>query len=302
MQIRQLEYFVALSENLNFTETARQFHISQGSVTFQIKSLEDEIGFRLFDCNNRHVELTPTGRTFLEDARAIIRRTDDALDRARAASAVFTGQLGIGFVKGFEKTSLSDVLSEFHIKYPNVALTLVRENVSELYDAVKNRNLDLVINLKYSMDDLEELNFNVLSYYPLLAVMPASHPLSHRTVIRREELREYPLVDIKKNDSRYGEKATIMKAFTDAGFIPTVSYVSDDIETSILAVSAGLGYALLPSYITDSFSPRDKVIAIPIEGEEKKMTVIGAWHRRNNNPALTKFLELMDSHFRSGDA
>lgn len=138
--------------------------------------------------------------------------------------------------------------------------------------------------------DLEDMEYRVIRRYPLLAVMPASHPLSHRASIQRSELKGYPLVDIKKSDNRYGENTTILNAFTSAGFLPNVQYVSDDIETSILAVAAGLGYALLPSYITDALTPREKVIAVPLEGEEKRMTVIAAWHRQNENPALEKFL------------
>ncbi len=291
MQIRQLEYFVAVSEHLNFTKAAKQFYISQTAVTQQIKSLEQELGVRLFDRNNRRVELTPAGRTFLEDAKAILRRTRDAVDRAKRADTVFTGNLNIGFVKGFEKTNLSDLLAEFHVQYPNISFTLTRENVSELYDGILDHNLDIIINLRYSMDDLEEMNTRVVRYYPLLAVMPASHPLAHRTGIKRSELKGYPLVDIKKSDNRYGETSTILNAFTGAGFMPNVQYVSDDIETSILAVAAGIGYALLPAYITDSLSLKEKVIAIPIEGEEKKMTVIAAWHKGNENPALQRFLK-----------
>lgn len=291
MQIRQLEYFVAVSEHLNFTKAAKQYYISQTAVTQQIKALEQELGVQLFIRNNRHVELTPAGKTFLGDAKAILRRTRDAVDRAKRADTVFTGNLNIGFVKGFEKTNLSDLLAEFHVQYPNIAFTLTRENVSELYDGILDHNLDIIINLRYSMDDLEEMNTQVISYYPLLAVMPASHPLAHRTSIKRSELKGYPLVDIKKSDNRYGETTTILNAFTRAGFLPNVQYVSDDIETSILAVAAGIGYALLPAYITDSLSLKEKVIAVPIEGEEKQMTVIAAWHKENENPALQRFLK-----------
>lgn len=291
MQIRQLEYFIAVSEHLNFTKAAKQYYISQTAVTQQIKSLEQELGVQLFIRNNRHVELTPAGKTFLGDAKAILRRTRDAVDRAKRADTVFTGNLNIGFIKGFEKTNLSDLLAEFHVQYPNIALTLTRENVSELYDGILDHNLDIIINLRYSMDDLEEMNTRVVSYYPLLAVMPASHPLAHRTSIKRSELKGYPLVDIKKSDNRYGETTTILNAFTRAGFLPNVQYVSDDIETSILAVAAGIGYALLPAYITDSLSLKEKVISVPIEGEEKKMTVIAAWHKENENPALQRFLK-----------
>lgn len=291
MQIRQLEYFVAVSEHLNFTKAAKQFFISQTAVTQQIKALENELGVTLFYRNNRRVELTPAGRTFLDDAKAILRRTRDAMERAKRADTVFTGNLNIGFIKGFEKTNLSDLLAEFHVQYPNISFTLTRENVAELYDGILDRNLDVIINLQYSMDDLDDMDFQIVRHYPLLAVMPASHPLSHRTSIKRSELKGYPLVDIKKNENRYGETATIMKAFTSAGFLPNVQYISDDIETSLLAVAAGLGYALLPSYITDSLSMKEKVIAVPIENEEKKMTVITAWHRENKNPALQRFLK-----------
>ena len=290
MQIRQLEYFVAVSEHLNFTKAARQFYISQTAVTQQIKALEQELGADLFIRSNRHVELTPAGKTFLEDARAIIKRTQDAMIRARQADTVFTGNLNIGFVKGYEKTNFSDLLADFHIRYPNISLAFTRENVAELYDGILDRSLDVIINLRYSTDDLEDMDCRVIRQYPLLAVMPASHPLSHRASIKRSELKGYPLVDIKKNDNRYGENTTILKAFTSAGFLPNVQYVSDDIETSILAVAAGLGYALLPSYITDALTLREKVIAVPIEGEEKLMTIIAAWHKKNENPALKKFL------------
>ncbi|MGN1158522.1 MAG: LysR family transcriptional regulator [Agathobacter sp.] len=294
MNIRQLEYFVAVSEHLNFTKAAQQFYISQSAMTLQIKALENELGIPLFNRTNRRVELTPAGRTFLDDAHAILRRTRDAVGRAKQASTVFTGHLSIGFVKGFEKTNLSDLLADFHIRYPNISLNLIRENVSELYDGLFDHNLDFVINLKYVLDNPDELNginYRIIRQYPLKAVMPASHPLSHRASIKRSELKGYPLVDIKKNNSRYGEATTILNAFTSAGFLPNVQYVSDDIETSILAVAAGLGYALLPGYITDALSSREKVIALPLEGEEKRMTIIGAWHEDNQNPALEIFLK-----------
>lgn len=290
MQIRQLEYFVAVSEHLNFTKAARQFYISQTAVTQQIKSLENELGVELFIRNNRHVELTPAGRSFLDDARAIIKRTEDAVTRARQADTVFTGSLNIGFVKGYEKSNLCDLLADFHIRYPNISFRLTRDNVAELYDGILDNTLDVILNLQYSTDDLDEMEYCILRRFPLLAVMPASHPLAHRTSIRRSELKGYPLVDIQKNNSRYGETATILKAFTSAGFLPEVCYISDDIETSLLAVAAGLGYALLPSYITDSLTMKEKVIAVPIEGEEKLMTIIAAWKRGNSNPALQKFL------------
>lgn len=296
MQLRQLEYFIAVSEHLNFTKAAKQFYISQTAVTLQIKALEEELGVTLFQRTNRKVELTPAGKTFLDDARAIIRRAKDAAERAKKADTGLTGHLRFGYIKGYEKTFLPDVLSEFHTTYPNISLALYRDNVAELYDGIFSGDLDLIFNILYSFDDMEdmkEMEYVLLKEYPLLAVMPVSHPLSHRTSIRREELKGYPLVDIKKNEDKYGEVKTITNAFAKAGFLPDVQYVSDDIETSILAVAAGLGYALLPSYITDSIAIREKVTVIPLEGEERQIPVIAAWNKENTNPARERILEII---------
>lgn len=291
MQIKQLEYFIAVCEHLNFTRAAEQFYISQSAVTLQIKALEEELGVRLFHRTNRKVELTPAGKTFLEDARAIIRRTRDAVDRARQSDTILTGSLNIGYIKGYEKSNLSDLLSDFRGKYSNISICLTRENVAPLYDRLADGSLDIVFNLLYRMEDLDFMDYRVLKRYPLYAVLPISHPLAHRTSIKRQELKGYPLVDIKKGENKYGEKATITEAFINAGFLPHVQYVSEDIETSILAVSAGLGYALLPSYITDTLSARDKVVCVSLEGEERRMTLVAGWHRENKNPALRCFLE-----------
>ena len=296
MQLRQLEYFIAVSEQPNFTKAAKQFYISQTAVTLQIKALEEELGVTLFQRTNRKVALTPAGKTFLDDARAIIRRAKDAAERAKKADTGLTGHLNFGYIKGYEKNFLPDVLSEFHTTYPNISLSLYRDNVAELYDGIFSQDFDLIFNILYSFDDMEdmkEMEYVLLKEYPLLAVMPVSHPLSHRTSIRREELKGYPLVDIKKNEDKYGEVKTITNAFAKAGFLPDVQYVSDDIETSILAVAAGLGYALLPSYITDNIAIREKVTVIPLEGEERQIPVIAAWNKENANPARERFLEIV---------
>ena len=291
MHIRQLEYFAAVADNLNFTKASKQFHISQSAITLQIKALEEEMGVRLFDRTNHKVELTPAGRTFLEDTRAILNRTTDAIERAKRADTVFTGKLCVGFIKGFEKTQLSDLISDFHIKYPNISFSFVRENVAELYDGLNDSSIDVAFNLQYSLDNLENMDYLILKKYPLYAVVPNSHPLSHRVSIKRSELKGYPLVDMKRNDTYYGENQTITSKFTEAGFIPKVAYTSNDTETTIMAVAAGFGYALLPGYVTDSLLVKDKLIPIPIEGEEDIMTITVTWRKDNHNPALERFLQ-----------
>ena len=291
MQIRQLELFIAVSETSNFTAAAKRFYITQAAVSQQIKSLEEELGFPLFERTNRHVALSVSGRAFLEDAKAIVQRAKDAVRRAKEAGTGREMMLRIGFIKGFEKTRLGEWIYEFHIQHPNVRLSLDRENVSALYDGLIQKRYDLVLNLLYSEAPLTEaVSYVTIRKYPLLAVLPLYHPLAHRASIERAELKGYPLVDIK-HDNRYAELETIRQMFLDSGFLPEVSFTSTDIETSLIAVAAGLGYALLPAYVTEHI-PGSNVISIPIRGEEEQMTVVAAWRTEDMTPAVNAFLQM----------
>ena len=146
VNIIHMKTFVSVAEAGSFNKAAAELFITSTAVIKQINLLEKEIGVRLFNRNNRRVELTPAGKTFLEDAKAILRRTRDAFERAKRTDTVFTGNLNIGFVKGYEKTNLSDLLADFHSQYPNISFTLTRENVAELYDGILDKSLDIIIN------------------------------------------------------------------------------------------------------------------------------------------------------------
>ncbi len=294
MQTRQLEYFIAVCETLNFTKAAQKFFISQTAITQQIKALENELGVELFYRNNRHVEISPAGKSFLEDANAIVRRLSDAKTRMQGKDAQLTGTLKIGYVEGYEKVGLSNILADFHEKYPNVFIPLERDNVPNLYDHVLSNEFDLIFNLKFFIDKFPDVEFVDFETFPMRAIVPVSHPLAHRNLIKPKELDGAPLITMKSDNSRYGQDPTIMKFFTDADMIPNVQYVSSDVETSILSVAAGLGFALLPGYITDHINSNDRVTVLPIEGMEKRMTIVVAWNKKNKNPLIKTFLDTIN--------
>ena len=138
MQIRQLEYFIAVSESLNFTMAAKQFFISQSAISQQIRALEEELGFPLFERTNRTVLLTASGHVFLEDARAIVQRTRDAVRRGKETGSSGSSLLRIGFIKGFEKTQFGEMLYDFHMSRPGTRIVLERQNHEELYTVSNN--------------------------------------------------------------------------------------------------------------------------------------------------------------------
>ena len=291
MNFRQLEYFVATAEELSFTRAAKRLFVSQATLSQQVRALEHEIGVKLLERDSRHVRLTGAGSVFLEEARSMLSRAQDALARTRAADNGPEGELRVGYVKGYERTDLPEMLFDFHERYPGVRLSFLRENVAELYDALRAEEVDLVINLLYDGAELGEIQYQVLRHYPLLAVVPASSPLAWKGSLRMSDLAPYPLVDIHKGAGSYGEGQAIARTLAETGAEVSVSYVSEDVETSILAVACGMGYALLPGYFTSGLYPDSKVMAMPIEGKEHEMTVCAAWLARHKNELLDVFLD-----------
>ena len=291
MRIKQLEYFIAVAEARSFSKVAKEFFVSQATVSNQIAALERAVGKQLFERDNHHVKLTMAGALFLDDARAIVGRTTEAVRRARAADDMPEGELKVGYIKGYERTDLADMLFGFHQGYPNVRLSFMRDNVSELYDALRREDIDVCINLLYNEYRMSDMQWQVLRSYPLHAVVPLDHPLAHRQSIRIEDLKGYPIVDATRGASGYGESEAIAATLAKIEEHPKIAYVSEDVETSVLCVAAGLGYALLPGYLTQTFPTNGKVVAIPIEGKSAEMTIAAAWLPQRKNDLLDVFLD-----------
>ena len=105
MNRNQLKYFVAAAESRSFTKAAEQFYISQTAITQQMQLLEESLGCALFDRSTRPVSLTPAGKIFLGEARAILDRMSSAVERVHDASTGLTGALRVGFVRGYERSA-----------------------------------------------------------------------------------------------------------------------------------------------------------------------------------------------------
>ena len=134
MNRNQLRYFVAAAESRSFTKAADQFFISQTAVTQQIRLLEEMLGCPLFDRSTRPVSLTPAGKAFLTEAKAILERMDQAIDRAHGASTGLSGSLRIGYLKGYEQSGFTDFLREFHQRHANLLITFYRSTTDQLAD------------------------------------------------------------------------------------------------------------------------------------------------------------------------
>src|SRR5580700_9206507 len=124
MELRQIRSFLSIAETLHFGRSAELIHLSQPALSLQIRSLEDEVGVRLFERNRRKTTLTAAGVAFRDDAVAALAQLDQAIRRARLAANGKLGLLRIGFVSTVGSELVADIVRRFRELNPEVAFSL----------------------------------------------------------------------------------------------------------------------------------------------------------------------------------
>ncbi len=282
---------------MNFTRTAGEFFVSQTAVTQQIKALEEELNATLFERSHRHVAVTPVGKQFYDDAKLILRQLRDAELRVRSYTDNIIGSLKIGFLTCYEREGITALMHTFHRLYPNVTLSLLCLQSADLYRELGLGNVDLIIAHRYweERDDLDSLQ---LRCYPLMCIMAHDHPLAALSAIRPEDLQNHRVVTVQRSNEGAGEVTVVNRFFLKAGILPDIAFRSPNIEADLVAVGAGLGYMLVPSYLCALFDPAAGIEARPILGHEKETTVAAIWRKDNTNPLIPKVLDLCSTMFR----
>ena len=143
MELRHLRYFVAVADELHFGRAAEKLHISQPPLSMQIRALEDELGVALLNRTRRHVSLTRAGQAFLQDARQILEKTDQAVLTARRAGRGEIGELAVGFISVADYNLLPLVLREFRRRYPMVSLSLKEATTDAQLDDLREGRIDV---------------------------------------------------------------------------------------------------------------------------------------------------------------
>jgi DNA-binding transcriptional LysR family regulator len=266
MNTRQLEYFVSLAETLNFTKTAERFFISQTAVSKQIKILEQSLDTKLFNRNNHYVELTPAGNMFLNEAKIILYKIEEAKERVRLTTVGFVGLLRIGFVKGYEKTSFSDLIFELYKQYPNISITFFRGTEKELYDKVSNSELDIIFNIWNEKEITSLMDTHLIKRYSLNVVVHPTHPLATRKAVLFKEVAGETIFEY--NDFQ-------------------------DVESILLMVSANMGIAILPSFCVRYLNQSQHLMILSLEDKREYVSIAGIWNKENSNPALPRLTEII---------
>ncbi|MCE6995715.1 LysR family transcriptional regulator [Saccharothrix sp. S26] len=242
MELRQLEYFVAVAEECHFTRAARRMHVAQSGLSASIRALEVELGAPLFVRSTRQVELTQAGRALLVEARRVLGTIDAARDAVAAVQGLLRGTLAVGSIQCLHAVHLPAVLARFHELHPGVELRLRQAGSGELVDLVRAGRLDLAFVTSGRVGD--DLRASTLSSEPLVLACAPELPFAERESVRLAELAGQPFVDFNPD---WGTRDDVDRALATAGVDRKVAVEVNDVHSLLDFVGFGLGVALVPA-------------------------------------------------------
>ncbi|XVS64238.1 LysR family transcriptional regulator [Actinosynnema sp. CA-299493] len=242
MELRQLEYFVAVAEECHFTRAARRMHVAQSGLSASIRALEVELGAPLFVRSTRQVELTQAGRALLVEARRVLGTIDAARDAVAAVQGLLRGTLAVGSTQCLHAVHLPAVLARFHELHPGVELRLRQGGSVELVDLVRAGRLDLAFVTSGRVGD--DLAVSTLSSEPLVLACAPELPFAERESVRLAELSGQPFVDFNPD---WGTRDDVDRALATAGVDRRIAVEVNDVHSLLDFVGFGLGVALVPA-------------------------------------------------------
>jgi DNA-binding transcriptional LysR family regulator len=257
--LRQLRYFVAVAEDLNFTRAAERLHMAQPPLSAAIRQLEDQLGVALLERTTRQVQLTLAGELLLRRGRELLAQADEVFSAVREVERAPVGRLGVGVAPPARFGLAPELFAACANEAAGVMLYPREDTTGVLLRELRAGRLDLVVAFCAPPDDA--LEREPLRDEPAVVHLDAAHPLAARASVSLDDLREETLIVAGGPDSP-GYTATVVELCRAAGFEPhTIADPYPDL--GLQAIREGLGVVV---YVRTAFAPEvDGSVFVPID-------------------------------------
>jgi DNA-binding transcriptional LysR family regulator len=290
IDLRQLRYFLAVSEELNFGRAALRLHISQPPLSRQIRQLEDQLGVELFLRGKSGVALTEAGAAFLPEVRRTLVQAEKAVAVARAARGAEGGKFVVGYTTVFDRSAIPDVADRLRQRFPNWRIVTRGKHSISLVRDVKNGTMDAAFIGLHT--ETQGLTVETILEEPLVLALPAKHQLAQKRRLGFDDLREEPIFWFERrlNPGFYDHCQAF---FEQIGFKPNVIPEPPDHHIMLGLIAEGQGVALISASLQNV--KRRGVVFRALKEEAKKLSmgIVVAYSERNQSPVLHPFLELV---------
>ena len=289
MELRQLHYFLAVSEELNFGRAARRLNMAQPPLTRQIQQLEQELGVQLFNRTSRRVELTEVGKLFVEEARRILEQVEQSLQTVQRANQGTIGRL----VVAFEGSSAYDViplsLKAYRECFPHVELVVLGMTTNQQVEALQSNQIQVGFVVPPLQGQVEDLEVEAVIQAPLILALPETHLLAAKSKVKVRSLANEAFIMGQRN-SGCGLHDQVIAVCHRAGFSPTIKQEVNEMQVLLGLVAAGFGIAMLPESAKQF--QRSGVVYRELQPVSDEVALAIAWSKNSQSSVLQAFLKV----------
>jgi len=244
MDIRKLQYFLAVAEEGQITKAAKRLHMAQPPLSQQLKLLETELGVKLIERNNHHnIKLTDAGQTLRNRAEQILALVAQTVTELKDSTKMMQETLSVGISSTWDTPFLLDQICSFRKHYPKIKVQLCGGESNKIEELLINREVEIAISRFPS--DLNTYATIRLFDEPLVAALgPDLKNIIPTNYVRLAELADKPLIIHRKHK-------TILEYYQQIGLEPNIRCQHSDIRSMLAWANAGFGIAIIPRSTTD---------------------------------------------------
>src|ERR1700735_4612024 len=289
MELRHLRYFVAVAETKSLTLAAKaRLHTSQPSLSRQIRDLEEEVGAQLIVRTARGVELTPSGRAFLEHSRAVLSQVAAVTEAARLAAHPATPCFTMGLLTGHELTCMPEALRILRDELPNIDVLISSQSSPLLAEGISKGKIDAAFLRREK--GVPGLAFRLLVKEPLMVILPSDHHLATLKTISPRDLEGETFVIV--SGTAPVPRAVIDDYLKRSGINITPAHEADHVTMGLSLIVSTHGVGLLPAY-AQNFLP-SSVTSRPLKGYTPTVDLVLGYRKSNQSPILKLLLSRLD--------
>ncbi|PNV63722.1 LysR family transcriptional regulator [Clostridium sp. chh4-2] len=293
MMIKQIKYFQAIVRYKSFTEAAEECYISQSAISQQMRALEQELGVKLINRENRKFSLTPAGEHFYKQSLTLIEDFEKLCRETTRIARKDMPELHIGYLKCYGGQEFQLAVAAFSEKYPNVSVQIINGNHEELYDELRYGKVDLILSDQRRAFSDEYVNF-ILTTSECCIEIAARNSLSSSESVEINDLRDIPCILIasqnqQKNESTY---------YRDIVGIKSEILFAENLEAARLMVLGGKGFMPIEGPgNTIQVGTAIRRIRLTRKGKPIKRNYCAFWKADNSGYYIEDFADILKAQF-----
>ena len=286
MELRHLRYFDAVAETLNFTRAAERLHVTQSTLSHQVRQLEEELGTLLFDRSAKQVRLTEAGEVLRSHMAPAMQQIDLGLQALRSPGEAITGRIRLGTTPSFNTQMVPQCVATLLKSYPGVQVNVEELAAGQILKRLRSGHLDMAVS--YPPADGGELWFEPLYNEELRLLVRADHPLARRRKVRMVELHNVRMVLLP---AQFLTRKLLDDCFAAAGATPVVAAQLNSVAPMIELVRQTDLAGIIPE---SAVGQREGLRVVPLEDPTPIRTPGMLWPKgAARAPVLKHFAEII---------